>query len=659
MTATLTRGTGLIVAVICAAALHLLVSGGPGAGRMAALIAGAVPESFADIRFTHAVLPRIAMGGLAGLALGLAGSLFQQITQNRLASPLTLGASSGAWLAMVIATLVAPAAAAAAKEWISLAGATAAFAIVVAIAGLRGLMGLQAVLAGMAVNLFLGAVAGAVILLESPYFTHLFVWGAGDLGQSGWEVTLWSLPRLLPAVAAALALSRVLGLLRTGAGGAEARGLALGPFLVLATAAALFLTATTVAAVGMIGFVGLLAPNLARMCGARRPLSELAASAGAGALLLLCADLVAVAASAHLRDLLPTGAAATLIGAPVLVVLLGRRLGAADHGVLELPPGRARMRPGTALALAAAMPLVMALALCLAPGTDSWRLAWPDPLPLSFRWPRVLAAAGAGAGMAVSGVILQRLIRNPLASPDILGMSSGATFALVGAALLGGGSIHAAGAGTAILGSLTVLALLLVLGRRFDYAPAVLALAGIALGATLDALVKFALASGSADSIAILGWLGGSTYRVTPAGAVAMSAAVILLTLMTLAGRRWLVLLGAGDAMARARGVAVGWVRPLCMVVAAILAAVVTAAMGPVAFIGLLAPHAAVMLGARRAGEQVLSAAALGAAIMVLSDWAGRTALHPMQLPAGTIAAIAGGAYFVLLLIRGRMRLPG
>ncbi|WP_422072603.1 Fe(3+)-hydroxamate ABC transporter permease FhuB [Tranquillimonas rosea] len=644
-------GAAWLGLALALAVLHVWSGSDLGLARMAALVGGAGPESFADVQFREAMLPRAAMAGLAGFALGLAGSLFQQVTQNRLASPLTLGASSGAWLATIIGTLLAPGLAATHGAWFSFAGAIGAFGLVLSISRLRGLTGLHAVLAGMAVNLFLGAVAGALLLLQSPYFGHLFVWGAGDLGQSGWQWPLWFVPRLAVAVLVAVGLGRVLALLRTGAAGAEARGLHLAPALGAAALTALFLTAISVTAVGMIGFIGLLAPNLARMSGARRPLTELAASAGLGALLLLGTDTIAIAVSSVSRDLVPSGAAAALIGAPALIWLARGRLSAQDHAQFRLPPGPARVPTGAVAAIVFALVAVPVLALVAGQTDAGWRVAVPGDLVLSLRWPRVLAAAAAGAGMALSGVLLQRLIRNPLASPDILGMSSGATFALVATALLAGASIFEIGAGIAVLGSLAVLVLLLWFGRRHGHAPAAVALIGISLGALLDALVKFALASGSEDTFAILGWMGGSTYRVSPTGALTLAAAVALCGALILAFHRWLTLIAAGDDVAAARGLAPRLARPAVMSLAAILAAIVTAFLGPVTFVGLLAPHVAVMLGARRAMAQTALAAVIGALLMVLSDWLGRMMLYPMQLPAGTVASLLGGGYFMALLV--------
>ncbi|MGI3209786.1 Fe(3+)-hydroxamate ABC transporter permease FhuB [Roseovarius tibetensis] len=642
-------------AVLALAAAHLAAGSDLGAPRMLALVLGATPQAFADVQFTHAALPRLVMTLLCGAGLGLAGSLFQQLTQNPLAAPLTLGAASGAWLALVIATLLVPSLAATQGEWVALAGATTAFGLVVAISGLRGLTGIGAVLAGMAVNLLFGAIAATIVLLQSPYFGHLFIWGAGDLGQSGWDKALWLAPRLAPFLVLSLLLTRGLALLRSGADGAKARGLSLLPFLAVAAGLGLGLTALSVAAVGLIGFIGLVAPNLARVAGARLPRAELLASTGLGAGLLLATDLVAVLANYLTRDLVPTGAVAALVGAPALIWLMRRRPGSADQAAYRLPPGPARVPRPLWPGLAAAIIAITLVALTTGHGDAGWQAGWPSGLTFDLRWPRVLAAAAAGLAMALSGVILQRLIRNPLASPDILGMTAGATVALVGTAMLGGGSIHEVGPGTAVLGSVLVLALLLALGRRHGHAPTMLALTGIALAALLDALVKVALAAGSQDSYAILGWLGGSTYRVTPveAGLLALTALAGLALVLML--RRWLTLIAAGDDMALARGLSLGLARPVCLTLAAALAALVTAWLGPVAFVGLLAPHAAVMLGARRVAAQALMAGGIGAILMIGSDWLGRMAMYPMQLPAGTVASVLGGGYFLYLLLRRRV----
>ncbi len=184
-----------------------------------------VDDSFELMALAYVNLPRLVMAILVGATLGTIGSLFQQLTQNRMMSPLTLGTSSGAWLGLVILNVVAPMLVAQYSVWFALIGALLAMGLIVSIVGIKNMSGLPIVLAGMAVNLLLGAFATAIILLNDQYAQNLFVWGAGDLGQNGWEQVLWLMPKLLPIFAIFFLAPRVLTLLSIGTEGAAARGL--------------------------------------------------------------------------------------------------------------------------------------------------------------------------------------------------------------------------------------------------------------------------------------------------------------------------------------------------------------------------------------------------------------------------------------------------
>ncbi|MGL5653862.1 MAG: iron chelate uptake ABC transporter family permease subunit, partial [Vibrio sp.] len=254
------------------------------------------------------------------------------------------------------------------------------------------------------------------------------------------------------------------------------------------------------------------------------------------------------------------------------------------------------------------------------------------------------------------GTVLQRLIYNPLASPDILGVSSGATFALVFASLFLGQSLQTTHWATALIGSAAVLVVLLLLGRRHHYAPSSLILTGIALTALLEALVQFTLAKGSGDSYQILLWLSGSTYRVTGEQAVLLSLAVVGCGLVALSWSRWLTLLSIGRDFAATRGLSPRRASLLLLMLVATLCALVTATMGPVSFVGLIAPHMALMLGAQRADSQLLLAALIGGTLLLWADWLGQALLFPAQIAAGTLVAIIGGSYFLLLLLSQRAR---
>ncbi|ASW82247.1 Fe(3+)-hydroxamate ABC transporter permease FhuB [Vibrio anguillarum] len=613
-------------------------------------------SSFAEFNFLYGQLPRLVMTLLVGAMLGLVGSVMQQLTQNNLTSPLTLGTSSGAWLALIILNIGFPSLVASYSALVAMSGALLAFALIVVIAGVRNMTGLPLIVAGMVVNLLLGAIATALILLNEQYAKNVFMWGAGDLAQNGWDWVQWLLPRLSVSLLILLFAPRVLTLLRLGHQGAAARGLPVIPAFLILMVLGIWLVSASITAVGVISFIGLLTPNIARAMGARTPKQELYSSLLLGALLLLLTDMLAMWLSLWTTQVIASGITAAAIGAPALIWFSRRQLKAQDTLTISLPQSRASLSRVALLGLLLMMLAALGLHTLFQMNELSWQLALPSSYQWSLRWPRMLTALCAGIGLALAGSILQRLIYNPLASPDILGVSSGATFALVFANLFLGQSLLAAHWVTALLGSLLVLAALVVLGKRHQYAASSLILTGIAITALLESLVQFCLAKGSEDSYRILQWLAGSTYRVTPDQALLLAVLVLLLAAATIALSRWLTLISIGRRFASARGVNAQSTSLILLTIVALLCTLVTATMGPVSFVGLIAPHMAMMLGAQQSKTQLLVASLVGASLMLWADWLGQVIVYPMQIAAGTLVAILGGSYFLLLLLVNRSK---
>ena len=279
---------------------------------------------------------------------------------------------------------------------------------------------------------------------------------------------------------------------------------------------------------------------------------------------------------------------------------------------------------------------------------------WPDDFTWPIRWPRSVASLFAGAGMAVSGVIMQRLIHNPLASPDLLGVSAGAVLALVGTSVLLGWRIAELGPFVAFVGSMSVLVLLLMLGKRFRFAPTPMILTGVALSAFIETLIQGVLMKGTDDVYDILRWLAGSTYRVTQDQAWLLILGVTSLIILSLMLHRWLTLMSMGQAVASARGVNAKRAFVLLLILAVSLCSWVTAIVGPIAFVSIVAPHLASLLGARHVFTQLLLSALLGASFLQLADWLGQMVIYPNQIAAGTMAAIIGGLCFIVLLLKNR-----
>ncbi len=613
-----------------------------------------VDESFGLIALAYVNLPRLVMAILVGGTLGTIGSLFQQLTQNRMMSPLTLGTSSGAWLGLVILNVVAPMLVAQYSVWFALVGALLAMGLIVSIVGIKNMSGLPIVLAGMAVNLLLGAFATAIILLNDQYAQNLFVWGAGDLGQNGWEQVLWLMPKLLPIFAIFLLAPRVLTLLSIGTEGAAARGLNIGTTFFVLMAIGVWLVSVSITSVGVISFIGLIAPNIARHLGFLKAKSELIASCVLGALLLCVTDSLAIFLAQWSLDMIPTGTATAVIGAPALIIIARKQMSAQDQLFFSMPKGQKSISPLAYFLLGGMIFGLLALSTLLQPSADMGYFIIPDAFEWSIRWPRMLTAIFAGGGLAVAGVILQRLVYNPLASPDILGVSAGAVLALIFSSLFMGYSIHSLSPWVAFLGSAIALCLLLLLGKKHQFAPSILILTGISLTAVLEALVQFSLTRVDEGKYTLLAWLAGSTYRVESDTATIMALVTTVCIGIVLLLSPWVTLIAMGRQFASARGlnINIAYVALLCIV--AVLCSMVTTTMGPVAFVGLLAPHIAAMVGARLVREQIILSFLIGAALMLFADWLGQVVVFPAQLAAGTLVSIIGGSYFIFLLLKSR-----
>ncbi|TOM90417.1 Fe(3+)-hydroxamate ABC transporter permease FhuB [Vibrio parahaemolyticus] len=617
------------------------------------------PESaseFRDVFFMQSQLPRLSITLLVGAMLGLTGSLMQQLTQNNLTSPLTLGTSSGAWLALVIVNIWFVDWVADYSAFAAMAGALVAFGLIISIAGVRNMTGLPLVVSGMVINILLGSIATALIILNAQFAQNIFMWGAGDLSQYSWDCFEWLLPRSTIAIVILIVAPRILTLMKLGQEGAAARGLAVLPAFGALMVMGIWLVSASITAVGIISFIGLLTPNIARAMGARTPRDELISSMLLGAALLLITDSAAIYLSLLLEETIPSGVAAAAIGAPALIWFTRKKLTATDQLNLSMSQGKTALSNAAVWGIAV-MGIIGILAYSFVThGISGIEFAIPGEFQWQLRWPRMISAISVGVALSIAGIILQRIVYNPLASPDILGVSSGATFAIIITGVMVSSVLAAFNWGVAFLGSLTVLILLLIIGKRSHFNPSNFVLSGIALSALLQALVQFALAQGSGESYKILLWLTGSTYRVTSTSALVLLISVLVLLTIVFALSRWLTLISIGRAFSNARGLNPSSANTILLVIVALLCAFSTATVGPVSFVGLVAPHMAMMLGARKVKEQLFVGSLIGATLMVWADWLGQIAIYPSQIAAGTLVAIIGSTYFLFLMLKSKFR---
>ncbi len=618
---------------------------------------------FADFNFLYSQLPRLVMALLVGATLGLVGSLMQQLTQNNLTSPLTLGTSSGAFLALVIVSVFFPNLIGSYATLFAMLGALSAFGLIVVIAGIKNMTSLPFVIAGMVVNILLGAIAAAILLLSDQYAKNIFIWGAGDLTQNGWGVVIWLLPKLFFAFVVLLFAPRVLMLLRLGQGVAKSRGLLVLPVFFLLILLGVFLVSASITKVGVISFIGLISPNLARVMGARTPKQELYTSALLGALVLVFTDTLALFFSLLFNQAIPSGVSAAIVGAPALIWFSRSKLKTKNNlvGNTSLFTNNStkqarKYSKKSVFVLACTFVVVLGFSFFLQHNGERFIFNAISLFQLELRLPRILSALFSGVGLAIAGLCLQRLVRNSLASPDILGVSSGATFALVFSSLFFGSSFIAGSFSIAFLGSIIVLFILVIISKKQKYSPSNLILTGIALTALIQSLVQFALAKGTQDSYSILLWLSGSTYNVKINDAIWLCFAVSIIFIFVAFISRWLNIIALGKSFAVSRGLNYSAVSLYLLIIVALLCAFATAVVGPIAFVGLIAPHMATMLGAKTVRKQMLVASLVGGNIMLWADFIGRFAFYPMQVSAGTLASILGGFYFLTLVLLSRFK---
>jgi iron complex transport system permease protein len=268
---------------------------------------------------------------------------------------------------------------------------------------------------------------------------------------------------------------------------------------------------------------------------------------------------------------------------------------------------------------------------------------------MEVRLPRLLAAFGVGGLLALAGVLLQALFRNPLADPYVLGVSGGASVGAILAMIAGAAALGVQSA--AILGALGAVALVYLLARGGGTSR--LLLTGVVIASACGALVSLLLAL--ADSGRIPGmvfWLAGDLgWALSPWSSVVVALFAACLALLV---ARPLNVLSAGELRARSVGLQIEVWRTGLFVACATLTAIAVISAGTVGFVGLITPHA-VRLSFRTSDHRIVAPAAviLGGTVLAAADLVARTIASPRQLPVGAIMALVGAPLFIALL-RGR-----
>lgn len=553
-----------------------------------------VVDSLPQMVFHYSLLPRTVLALLVGAGLGLAGLLFQQILRNPLAEPTTLGVSSGAQLGITVATLWHLPGGALTQQFAALSGALLVGALVFGVAWGKRLSPVTLILAGLVLSLYSGAVNQIFAIFNHDQLQNMFLWSTGALNQMSWENVQQLWPRLLLAFVLALALLRPLTLMGLDDGVAKNLGLALSVARVGGLGLAILLSAQLVNVAGIIGFIGLFAPLLAKMLGGRRLITRMLLAPLTGALLLWLADSCVLWLSTHWRDI-PTGTATALLGVPILLWLLPRlRTGSVPPALNQgdkVPVERQNLLRWALTGLA-----ILALlgwgGLAFGRDAQGWVWSAGEMLQslLPWRAPRVLAALVTGLMLGVAGSLIQRLTGNPMASPEVLGISSGAAFGVVMMMFFVPGDALAWLLPAGALGAALTLLVIMAVASRGGFSPERMLLAGMALNSAFVTLLMLLLASGDPRMGGLLSWISGSTYNIS--GTQAIQSAICALVLVSLAplASRWLTLLPLGSATARSAGMALTPARLSLLLLAAALTASATLTIGPLSFVGLMGP---------------------------------------------------------------------
>lgn len=610
----------------------------------------------AAIMIRDSLLPRFVLSLIAGAALGLSGALFQQILRNPLAEPGTLAVLSGAKAFLFAATLWVPgllALGAGPTIWV---GGMTALLVVLLVSSRSHFMPLKLIVVGLMVSLGLEAFSAALFLVHFEELSDLLSWQTGSLVQNNWHSVLLLLPAFGLASVLSLVLLRPIRMQDIGEAGARSAGVPVFALRLISLTIAASLSAAVVATSGIIGFVGLAGPAIAARSGARSfPKRLLFGSLMAGGLLCIV-DQGALLLSAGLD--IPAGALTALLGSPFLIWLVHRtstREGSAPPPVdataaIGFEPRAAIWLPAIVILLI----LAFALAISVGRLPDGWHIATYREITqlIDWRLPRIVAAGAGGALLAISGCILQRLTGNSLASPEVIGVSSGGSLVVMLSVFAFPMLTRDAVMALSATGAFLMLSLTLWLGRKSGFRPDRMLLTGVALGALSGSLASLLAVFGDMRTQRLLGWLAGSTYSVTGRDAwLVLALALVTLCLLPLFAR-WLLIMPLGSDVARSVGMSMRRSRLILTSVTAIATGAATIVVGPLSFAGLAAPHIARLSGLRSPLLHIYGAALIGGLIMILADWIGRNIAFPWQIPAGIVATLLGSIYFLIASVR-------
>ncbi|ASF41468.1 iron ABC transporter permease [Halobacillus halophilus] len=608
-------------------------------------------------------LPRAVMGILAGGALAVSGVILQTVTKNPLSSASTLGIHSGTYFAVVLTTIFFPFIMFANGIVTAFLGGILTFAAVYLLSGAGNATPVRMVLAGMIVTFLFSSLTSVLQIFYENETQGLFLWGSGTLIQNNWDGVQFSLPLIAAGMLTAFIFSKKMDTLTLGDDVATALGQNVRIVKLITILAAVLLTSVTVSVVGPIGFVGLVAPHIIKLIGYRSHIPLVIGSFLWGGNVLLLADILARIIDPSFSEL-PVGAITALIGSPWLIWLVMRMKqsqGSGDTGTIMAGSGEVNLSLKKLLPLLGAV-IVLTILVSMSSGNYGFEplVAWDAffgasnefirNFILNLRLPRALVAVFSGAILAVSGLIFQGVLRNPLADPSVIGITSGAGVGALMTMYVFSVSAVWIPVG-AMIGAFVFFLIVMGLGAKAEFQPTILALLGIGVSAFGSAIIQILVVQADLGVASALTWLSGTTYAKGWSQLLQyLLWPVILFIPLLVFYIKTLDVLSLGDDTAKGLGLRVRSVRFQMAMIATLLAACSVAAVGSIGFVGLIAPHVARLLVGSANQKLLPVTMLLGGLLLLVADLFSRTLLAPNEIPSGILVALIGAPYFLWLM---------
>lgn len=611
-------------------------------------------------------MPRTVIGILAGAALAAAGALLQTITKNPLASSDTLGINAGAYFMVVLGMVAFPAMQQQYPFILAAAGGLLAALTAYILSGGRRATPVRLALSGMIVSMVLGAFTSAIHIFKKTETQNLFLWGSGSLIQLDWSGVQYAWPFVLVLLGVSVLAGRQFDALELDESTARSLGQRVGLTRAIGLGLSVLMAAIVVSVVGPIGFVGLVAPHLVRLSGIRKHRFLIPASAIWGALLITAADTLARMVRSNVGEM-PVGAVMAIIGGPWLIWLVltkMKNISGAGSGQTSMNIGGAALRMRfipTVISMAVLLIVIILVSLSLGGtriplgellGSLTHRGESSYSVLLNLRLPRTLVAACGGIALAISGVLIQSAVRNPLADASIIGVTSGAGLGALLVLVVWPGLTIFALPIAAIAGGIVAAAFVFTLAWRKGLNPSVLILLGIAVSAIGSAGIQAMIVKASLWSSSSFIWLTGSTYgRGWDQFSILFAFLIVLVPIAYYLGRRF-DLLAFGDESSIGFGLPVRGTRLWAMIIGVLLASGAVANVGTIGFLGLMAPHAVRMMIGHHTRRSIILSGLLGGLMLVIADTIGRTIMAPTEIPSGLLIMLIGAPYFLFLMYR-------